>query len=69
MLQNYFKSTDSRVSDEEHKRLVATNAALEIVKAAVSAPTNSKNISYDFEEVIKHLPNLVDVIQKTIENK
>ncbi len=42
MIHNYFKSSDARVSDAEHSRMVATAAALEIIKAAVSAPTNSK---------------------------
>ncbi|HGL5844511.1 TPA: hypothetical protein ACKFTW_000333 [Enterobacter hormaechei] len=66
MIQNYFKSSDARVSDAEHSRMVATAAALEIIKAAISAPTNSKNVSYDLEEAIKLLPKLTDAIQKTI---
>ncbi|CAM3397497.1 hypothetical protein NGA52_003984 [Escherichia coli] len=66
MMDNYFKSGDNRVSDSEHQRLVATKAALEIIKAAVSAPTDAKNVSYDLEEAIKYLPRLTDAIQETI---
>ncbi|EAW1752125.1 hypothetical protein AXM70_23165 [Salmonella enterica subsp. enterica] len=66
MMDNYFKSNDNRVSDSEYQRLVATKAALEIIKAAVSASTNAKNVSYDLEEAIKYLPRLTDAIQETI---
>ena len=66
MLENYYKSTDSRVSDSEYQRLMATKAALEIIKAAVAAPTDAKNVSYDLEEAIKYLPKLTDAIQNTI---
>ena len=66
MLENYYKSTDSRVSDSEYQRLMATKAALEIIKASVAAPTNAKNVSYDLEEAIKSLPKLTDAIQNTI---
>ncbi|WP_449545522.1 hypothetical protein [Lelliottia amnigena] len=69
MVHNYFKSIDSRVSDVEHSRLIATAAALEIIKAAVSTPVNSKNIAYDLEEAIKFLPTLTDAIQSTIDKK
>lgn len=66
MLKDYYKSNDSRVSDDDHKRLVATEAALEIIKAAVSAPTDAKNLPYELEEAFKRLPLLVDTIQSTI---
>lgn len=65
-MEKYFKSTDGRVSDSDHQRLEATRAALDIIKAAVSSPTNAKNISYDLEEAIKYLPRLTDAIQETI---
>ncbi|WP_454122174.1 hypothetical protein [Kosakonia sp. Marseille-Q7440] len=65
-MDNYFKSSDARISDAEHQRLVATKAALDIIKAALSAPTNAKNVAYDLEEAIKKLPQLADAIQKTI---
>lgn len=66
MLENYYKSTDSRISDAQHQRIIATNAALEILKAAVTAPTDAKNIAYDLEQAIKFLPALTDAIQETI---
>ncbi|WP_313506781.1 hypothetical protein [Kosakonia sacchari] len=66
MILGYLKSTDGRVSDEEHRRVVAVDAALEIIKASLATSANSKNIAYDLEQALIFLPQLADKIQETI---
>lgn len=66
MILGYLKSTDGRVSDEEHRRVVAVDAALEIIKASLATSENSKNIAYDLEQALIFLPQLADKIQETI---
>ena len=45
MLQGYYNSTDGRVSDENHKRILAMNAALEIAKASATASISYVGVS------------------------
>ncbi|WP_455871895.1 hypothetical protein [Serratia proteamaculans] len=66
MLQGYFKSTDSRVSDEQHKRIIAMNAALEIAKAsagAQSAYNRSDKVEYDLKYAAQEVATLAEAIQ------
>lgn len=69
MMDNYFKSTDARISDAEHQRLVATKAALEIIKAAISTPVGAKDTDYDLQLAAKHIEPLADAIQAAIEKR
>lgn len=69
MVLGYHKSNDGRVSDDEHRRVIAVNAALEIIKSAVSTPENSRNIAYELDEALKYLPKIADAIQSAIEKK
>lgn len=48
------------------QRIIAVEAALEIIKATVSAPTNSKNADYDLEVAVKYIEPLADAIQAAI---
>lgn len=51
---------------ESKRRIIAVNAALEIIKAALSAPTDAKNIDYDLGLAEKHIAPLADAIQAAI---
>jgi hypothetical protein len=68
MLENYFGSVSAEDSTKERRRRVmAVNAALEIIKAAVSASPNSKNTDFELEQAAKHLGPLADAIQSAVE--
>ncbi|WP_318372820.1 hypothetical protein [Enterobacter sp.] len=51
---------------ERKKRIIAVNAALEIIKATLATPTNSKNADYELELAAKHIAPLADAIQAAI---
>ncbi|MBQ4775220.1 MULTISPECIES: hypothetical protein [Pectobacterium] len=51
---------------DNKQRVIAVQAALEIIKAAISAPTSSKNIDYELELAAKHLPKIADAIQAAV---
>lgn len=64
MLENYLK-TDS----PEGKRLIAAQAALEIIKASVSAPTGydgKEKLDRDIKHTAANLSALTDAIQATL---
>lgn len=66
MLQGYFKSIDGRVSDEQHKRIIAMNAALEIAKASAAAQTaciRSDKVEKDLKYAAQEVATLAKVIQ------
>ncbi|ORM73344.1 hypothetical protein HA48_10045 [Pantoea wallisii] len=67
MLENYFGTDD--VTDENKKRLLAVQAALEIAKAAVAAPTSNSSVKsgYDLDNVAKRVADLADAIQDALE--
>ncbi|EPK7284412.1 hypothetical protein ACB303_24440 [Citrobacter farmeri] len=54
---------------ENKKRIIAVNAALEIIKATLSTPTNAKNAEYELEMAVKHIAPLADAIQAAIDKK
>ncbi|OPJ90787.1 hypothetical protein B1H39_24345 [Serratia marcescens] len=72
MLNDYFKC-DQMAGDAgvaQHKRLLAVQAALEIVKASVSAgggEAGLRKTDCDLEYTIKHLSELVEAIQDVLE--
>lgn len=51
---------------ESRRRIIAVDAALEIIKASIAASTNSKNVGYDLEQAIKNVGPLADAIQAAI---
>ncbi|CZV53210.1 MULTISPECIES: hypothetical protein [Enterobacter cloacae complex] len=70
MLENYFGSPDIGVTKEEHQRLLAVKAALEIAKASVGstdAATSCKT-DLDLRYVSDHVSNLADSIQQALKN-
>lgn len=69
MVYKYFER-DGFKDDEQHKRVVAVAAALEIIKASVSAgggEAGLRKTDCDLEYAIKHLIPLADAIQDALE--
>ncbi|WP_431021999.1 Methyl-accepting chemotaxis protein [Erwinia rhapontici] len=69
MLEKYFE-TPLGQETEEHQRMVAVNAALEIAKASVSAPTaytGANKTSADLDYVKDKINDLADAIQDALE--
>lgn len=68
MLENYYKSGTIK-TDDETKRLIAVQAALEIAKASVSANTADSNNSkalWDLKHVTQEINALADSIQAAL---
>ncbi|NIC28268.1 hypothetical protein [Serratia plymuthica] len=64
MLENYFKT-----ENKDTKRLIATQAALEIIKASVSAPSGydgKEKLDRDIKHTVENLSALTDAIQATL---
>lgn len=53
-------------SPGESNRAEAVKAALEIIKAAISTPTDSKNVDYELSQVREHITPLADAILAAI---
>lgn len=67
MLENYL-STQSK----EVKRLVAVQAALEIIKASVSAPTGhdgKEKLDRDCTHTVTHVATIADAIQEALKTE
>lgn len=72
MLQGYYNSTDGRVSDENHKRILAMNAALEIAKASASASTalaRGDKVECDLKSAAEEIATLASAIQSFMDAK
>lgn len=68
MLENYYKSGAIK-TDDETKRLIAVQAALEIAKASVSANTadsNNSKVLWDLKHVAQEVNALADSIQAAL---
>ncbi|ELY2747808.1 hypothetical protein SMC38_004299 [Cronobacter sakazakii] len=66
MLEGYHQSG---TGFENRQRIIAVNAALEIIKATLASPTNAKNADYDLGQAAKHIKPLADAIQAAIDNE
>lgn len=64
MLDGYHQSGTGY---EDKKRVIAVSAALEIIKATLSTPTNAKNPDYELELAAKHIEPLANAIQAAID--
>ena len=53
-------------SPRESNRAEAVKAALEIIKAAISTPTDSKNVDHELNQVREHITPLADAILAAI---
>jgi hypothetical protein len=71
MLEGYFDETSKSAEEaiKKSQRLLAIQAALEISKAAVSAPTNiaGSKSAYDIDSVTKKVAELADAIQAALQ--
>jgi len=72
MLESYFKF-DGASGDEgtsQHKRLLAVQAALEIVKASAGAASSSNGGSmyHDLTHAAEQIEKLADAIQNALED-
>ncbi|HCK0913015.1 TPA: hypothetical protein NY115_000968 [Klebsiella michiganensis] len=70
MLENYLKSGSIK-TDDETKRLIAVQAALEIAKASVGSSDAATTCKTDVElkYVSEHLAELADAIQDALKIK
>ncbi|TPG62806.1 hypothetical protein [Ewingella americana] len=60
---------DYHLKDDRNQRLLAVQAALEIAKASVAAPSSSTNahkVKYDLENVTEQIKGLADQIQELL---
>ncbi|MGC0901054.1 hypothetical protein WKG98_14405 [Pantoea agglomerans] len=69
MLDNYFGTQGS--TREQKQRLLAVQAALEIIKASVSSSSGQAKdlkLRYDIDNSVAGIEPLADAIQKALEN-
>ncbi|EKN3568588.1 TPA: hypothetical protein U5E25_002103 [Yersinia enterocolitica] len=67
MLENYFGID---YTDEQKKRILAVQAALEVIIASAGstgAYTTNKKVQYDTEHASQQVGNLADAIQAALE--
>lgn len=65
MLENYL-NPPLGVEVEEHERVIAVNAALELIKAALVTDAGSRNMDYELNKFREHIPLIADAIQNAI---
>lgn len=68
MLEHYYKS-GSITTDEKTQRLLAVQAALEIVKASVNAhygDANNAKLKFDIQNATEGIGSLADAIQEAL---
>jgi hypothetical protein len=65
MLENY----NDPAQTEEGKRLLAVQAALDIVKATLADTNDGNSVGYQLAEALKYISPMADAIQKAIEKK
>jgi len=66
MLDGYHQQGDGI---EKRRRVVAVNAALELVKSAIEASSGDRNMDHELNKLREHIPLIADAIQAAIENK
>lgn len=66
MLENYLLST---ATHEERQRVIAVEAALEVIKATLSDTNDGNGVSFQLQAAEKHIKSLADAIQNAIEKK
>lgn len=66
MLETYYNSTDGRVSDENHKKIIAMKAALELAKASASASSANAGVhkvEFDLKYAAAEIATLAKAIR------
>ncbi|UNK26197.1 hypothetical protein MNO11_15205 [Serratia plymuthica] len=68
MLEQYYPATMSSkpVTDEQHKRLVAVQAALELIKATLSDTNDGNGVDFQLKAAEKHIGPMADAIQEAL---
>ncbi|AKE10842.1 hypothetical protein [Serratia liquefaciens] len=68
MLEQYYPATMSSkpITDEQHKRLVAVQAALELIKATLSDTNDGNGVDSQLKAAEKHVGPLADAIQEAL---
>ncbi|HGM5284989.1 TPA: hypothetical protein ACKP01_005019 [Serratia liquefaciens] len=68
MLEQYYPATMSSkpITDEQHKRLVAVQAALELIKATLSDTNDGNGVDFQLKAAEKHVGSLADAIQEAL---
>ncbi|MNV85519.1 hypothetical protein D3C71_1794840 [compost metagenome] len=54
------------ITDEQHKRLVAVQAALELIKATLSDTNDGNGVDFQLKAAEKHVGPLADAIQEAL---
>lgn len=70
MLETYFNTVDSRVTNEQHKRIIAMQAALEFAKASATASTGltrGDKVECDLQNAAKEIAGLAKAIQSYLD--
>jgi len=63
MLEKYFPDN---ISCEQAQRVIAVNAALELIKATLADSNDGNSVSYQLQAAEKHIQSLADAIQKAV---
>lgn len=66
MLENYLGPT---ATHQERQRVIAVEAALDIIKATLSDTNDGNGVSFQLQAAEKHIKSLADAIQNAIEAK
>ncbi|MDW5499528.1 hypothetical protein R6Y99_06935 [Pseudomonas lundensis] len=68
MLEQYYPATMSSkpITDEQHKRLVAVQAALELIKATLSDTNDGNGVDFQLKAAEKHISPMADAIQEAL---
>lgn len=66
MILGYHHANDSRVTDAQHQRLMAVDAALEIAKALVSGSNASSN-PHPAKTALKDIAEQIDILADAIQ--
>lgn len=68
MLENYF-GTGLAPTEEQNRRLLAVQAALELLKATLSDTNDGNGVEYQLRTAEKYVGSLADAIQAAVEKK
>ncbi|AUO04690.1 hypothetical protein C0558_24015 [Serratia marcescens] len=68
MLEHYYPANMGAepVTDEQHKRLVAVQAALELIKATLSDTNDGNGVDFQLKAAEKHVGPMADAIQEAL---
>lgn len=63
MLENYFSEP---VSNEQKQRVIAVNAALELINATLSDSNDGNSVGHQLQAAEKHIDSLANAIQQAL---